>query len=289
MNRHHGVVVKSDGDLESMRRAGRVNALALAACVAALKPGVTTAEIDEIASDLLRRHGAKSAFMGYPGPYPYPAVINISVNDELVHGIPGERRIESGDIVSIDCGCVVEGFVADSALTVGVGPISAEAQRLIDVTRESLFAGIDEMRPGHRTGDVSAAIQAWVESHGLEVVREYTGHGVGRQMHEMPQVPNYGRAGTGLILRRGVTIALEPMVLAGQPETRVLGDQWTVASRDGHLTAHFEHSVAVTEGDPLILTALDPADLDAVDPILYNQYFADRYMHGVEQEQGDSR
>lgn len=289
MNRRQGVVVKSSRELETMRRAGRVNALALAACVTALKPGVTTAEIDEIASDVLRRHGAKSAFMGYPGPYPYPAVINISVNDELVHGIPGPRRLQSGDIVSIDCGSVVDGFVADSALTVGVGPISEPAQRLIDATRESLFAGIDQMRPGRRTGDVSAAIQACVESHGLEVVREYTGHGVGRNMHEMPQVPNYGRAGTGLILRRGVTVALEPMVLAGKPETRVLDDQWTVASRDGHLTAHFEHSVGVTDGDPLILTALDPSDLDAVDPILYNQYFADPYELGVEQEQGDTR
>jgi methionyl aminopeptidase len=288
LNRRQGVVVKSDRELETMRRAGRVNALALAACVAALKPGMTTAEIDEIASDVLRQHGAKSAFMGYPGPYPYPAVINISVNDELVHGIPGRRRLESGDIVSIDCGSVVDGFVADSALTVGVGPISDEAQRLIDTTRESLFAGIDEMRPGHRTGDVSAAIEARVESDGFEVVREYTGHGVGRHMHEMPQVPNYGKAGTGLILRRGITIALEPMVLTGRPETWVLEDQWTVASRDGGLTAHFEHSVAVTDGEPLILTALDPADLDAVDAILYNQYFADRYELGVEQKQGDS-
>ncbi len=226
----------------------------------------------------------KPAFLDYPGAYPYPAVTTISINDELVHGIPGGRRLEEGDIVSIDCGSIVDGFVGDSALTLGVGHISDEAQHLLDVTRESLFVGIAEMQPGNYTGDVSAAIQDYVESQGLEVVREYTGHGVGREMHELPQVPNYGVPGTGFGLRRGITIAIEPMVLAGRPETRVMQDQWTVASRDGGLTAHFEHSVAVTDDGPWILTALDEADLDAVDPILYNQYFADRPHHmGVEQ------
>jgi methionyl aminopeptidase len=267
-----------------MRQAGRINALALAACVAAVEPGVTTAELDAVAADVLRQHHAEPAFMDYPGAYPYPAVTTISINEELVHGIPGGRRLKDGDIVSIDCGSIVDGFVGDSALTVGVGQISEEAQHLLDVTRESLFVGIGEMQPGNHTGDVSAAIQDYIESHGLEVVREYTGHGVGRDMHELPQVPNYGNPGTGLALRPGITIAIEPMVLTGRPETRVMQDQWTVSSRDGHLTAHFEHSVAVTEDGPWILTALDEADLDAVDPILYNQYFADRPHHmGVEQ------
>lgn len=284
MNRRPGVVVKSQRELEIMRRAGRINALALAACVAAVEPGITTAELDAVAADVLRQHRAEPAFMDYPGAYPYPAVTTISINDELVHGIPGGRRLKEGDIVSIDCGSIVDGFVGDSALTVGVGEISEEAQQLLDVTRESLFVGIGEMQPGNHTGDVSAAIQAYIESHGLEVVREYTGHGVGRDMHELPQVPNYGNPGTGLALRSGMTIAIEPMVLTGRPETRVMQDQWTVSSRDGHLTAHFEHSVAVTDDGPWILTALDEADLDAVDPILYNQYFADRPHHmGVEQ------
>lgn len=272
---HRGVVIKSEGDLAAMRKAGRVNALALAAAVSAVRTGVTTAEVNAAAEDVLRKNGAGMAFLGYPGPYPYPAATCISVNDELVHGIPGPRRLQEGDIVSIDCGSVVDGFVGDSAITVGVGKVSEEAQRLLDVTCAALFAGIKYMRAGGRTGDVSAAIQAQVERHAFHVVREYTGHGVGRAMHEDPQVPNFGKAGTGMALRPGMTIALEPMVLAGGPETRVLRDQWTVASRDGRLTAHFEHSVAVTADGPLILTALDQ-DLDGGPAAAYNDYFVGR-------------
>ncbi|MGD2253067.1 MAG: type I methionyl aminopeptidase [Anaerolineales bacterium] len=269
-------MLKSKRELALMREAGRINAEALAAAVAVIRPGVRTAEIDAAAVEVLRKHGAGSAFKGYPGPYPYPAVTTICVNEELVHGIPGKRRLKEGDIVSIDCGSVVEGYVGDSAITVGVGEIAAETQRLIDVTRESLFVGIAQMREGNRVGDVSASIQAYVEKQGLNVVREYTGHGVGRNMHEDPQVPNYGKPGSGIPLRNGMTIALEPMVLAGGPETRVLKDKWTVVSRDGSLTAHFEHSVAVTEEGPWVLTALDEGSLDGFQLHKYNKYFAAR-------------
>jgi methionyl aminopeptidase len=175
----------------------------------------------------------------------------------MVHGIPHpKRKLKEGDIVSIDCGTIHAGFVADSAFTAGVGQISPEAKHLLEVTEGALYAGIDKMRKGRRTGDVSAAIQKYVESNGLHVTREYTGHGVGKDMHEAPQVPNVGIAGSGLLLKPGMTIALEPMVLIGTHETRILPDQWTVVSADGSLTAHFEHTVAVTEGEPLILTVL---------------------------------
>ena len=174
----------------------------------------------------------------------------------MVHGIPGKRKLQSGDIVSVDCGTIFEGFVGDAAFTAGVGEISPEAQRLIEVTKKSLYIGIDRLLAGNRVGDVGAAIQEYVESQGLHLTREYTGHGVGREMWEGPQVPNYGVAGRGLVLRAGMTIALEPMVLIGTTRTRVLPDQWTVASADGSLTAHFEHSVAVTDNGPLILTKI---------------------------------
>jgi methionyl aminopeptidase len=181
----------------------------------------------------------------------------VSINQELVHGIPTKtRKLKAGDIVSIDCGTIYQGWVADSAFTAGVGDVSPRAQELLDVTQGALYAGIEKMRVGNRTGDVSAAIQNHVESRGYHLTREYTGHGVGKQMHEGPQVPNYGKPGTGMPLKAGMTVALEPMVLVGTAETRVLPDQWTVVSADGSLTAHFEHTVAVTEGEPLILTVL---------------------------------
>ena len=281
MTWRRGVVIKSERELELMREAGRINARALVAAVSVVRPGVTTAEIDAAATEVLGKYGAQSAFLGYPGPYPFPAATTVSVNDELVHGIPSGRRLKEGDIVSVDCGSVVEGFVADSALTVGVGEISLEAQRLIDVTQQALFACIAKMLVGNRTGDLSAAIQGYVEQHGYNVVREYTSHGVGRNMHEDPQVPNYGQAGKGMPLRVGMTIALEPMVLSGGPETRILEDQWTVASRDGQLTAHFEHSVAVTPKGPWVLTTLDDG-LDEGILFRYNQYFAGQVYPVIE-------
>jgi methionyl aminopeptidase len=247
--------IKSQQELDIMRQAGRINAEALAATRTLIRPGVSTADLNAAAEEVLRKHGAYSPFKNYPGPYPYPSSTTISVNEELVHGIPDKKRkLQEGDIVSIDCGTVFEGFVADSAYTAGVGEISPQAQRLLEVTQQALNEGIAQMRAGNHVGDVSAAIQAYVESQKMFVTREYTGHGVGRQMHEGPQVPNYGIPGRGVLLRPGMTIALEPMVLIGTAVTRVMPDQWTVSSWDGSLTAHFEHTVAVTETDPMILT-----------------------------------
>jgi len=237
-----------------MREAGRVNALALAAVREQIHPGITTGELDAVAEEVIRKHGGVPVFKGYPGPYPYPATLTISINEELVHGIPGKRKLKEGDIVSIDCGTKLDGFVGDSAFTTGVGEISPQAQDLLKITEQSLYEGIGKIRAGNHVGDVSAAVQKFVEGHKYYVTREYTGHGVGREMHEGPQVPNYGTPGRGLLLRPGMTIALEPMVLVGTARTRVLRDQWTVVSADGSLTAHFEHSVAVTEGEPLVLT-----------------------------------
>jgi len=249
-----GIYIKSDQEVAIMREAGRINALALAAVGQAIQPGVTTGELDAIAAEVIRKHSARPAFLGVPGAYPYPATTTISINDEMVHGIPGKRMLQEGDIVSVDCGTVYEGFVGDSAFTTGVGEVSTLAQRLMEVTEKALRIGIDKLRPGNRVGDVGAAIQQYVEGQGLYLTREYTGHGVGRAMWEGPQVPNYGIAGRGTVFRPGMVIALEPMVLVGTPRTRVLPDQWTVASADGSLTAHFEHSVAITRNGPLILT-----------------------------------
>ena len=238
-----------------MREAGRINALALQATRALIRPGIMTSELDAAAAEVIRSHGAKPAFLGVPGAYPYPATITASINDELVHGIPGKRRLQEGDIVSIDCGTIFDGFVGDSAYTVGVGEISPEAQHLIDVTEKALQIAITKMRDGNRVGDIGSAIQQYVENEqGYYLTREYTGHGVGREMWEGPQVPNYGVAGRGLKLRPGLTIAIEPMVLVGTIATQVRPDQWTVASADGSLTAHCEHTILVTEGEPVILT-----------------------------------
>jgi len=248
------ITIKTPQELEIMCAAGRINAQALAAARAIAHPGVTTADLNAAAEEVLNKHGVTSPFKNYPGPYPYPASTCISINEEMVHGIPGKRKLREGDIVSIDCGNVYEGFVADSAITFGVGRISETARRLIEATEAALYAGIEQARPGNRLGDISAAIQKVAESNGFFVTREYTGHGVGRRMHEGPQIPNYGLPGRGMVLQVGMTLALEPMLLVGTPYTRVMPDQWTVSSRDGSLTAHHEHSVAITADGPLILT-----------------------------------
>jgi methionyl aminopeptidase len=250
------ITIKTPEEIAIMRQAGQINAEALMAAYHLIRPGVTTADLDAAVEEVQKKYGVYSPFKNYPGPYPYPASTCISVNDELVHGIPGKRKLKEGDIVSFDCGTVYQGFVADSAFTAGVGEISPLARKLLEITEQALYLGIARMVAGNRVGDVSAAVQRLVESNSFHVTRVYTGHGIGRQMHEGPQVPNYGSPGRGMLLRSGMTIALEPMVLVGTPETRVLPDEWTVAAADRSLTAHFEHTVAITDNGPLILTQL---------------------------------
>lgn len=236
-----------------MRKAGRVVAQALDAMAAAVRPGVTLLELDAIAVDVIRRAGATSSFLGYQGTY--PNVICASPNEVVVHGIPSKRRLQAGDIIGLDFGVSLEGFHADAARTVGVGPISAESSRLIQVTERSLALAIDEAQAGRRIGDIGAVVQAFVEREGFSIVRDMVGHGIGRRMHEDPQVPNYGLAGSGPRLKAGMTLAIEPMVNAGRPEIEILRDGWTVVSRDGSRSAHFEHTVAVTDGAAEVLTA----------------------------------
>jgi methionyl aminopeptidase len=248
--------IKTPYEITIMREAGRINAESLAAAAALVRPGVTTGALNEAFEAVHKKYDVYSPFKDYPGPYPYPASICTSVNEELVHGIPSDRELVAGDIVSIDCGTVYQGFVGDMSVTVPVGEVSPETQRLIDVTRQALDIAISKMVPGNTTGDVGHAVQTFVEEKGFFITRTYTGHGVGRKMHEGPQVPNYGKPGRGMKLREGMTIALEPMVLVGTGSTTVKDDEWTVASADGSLTAHFEHTVAVTANGPEILTEL---------------------------------
>lgn len=242
---------KSTRELRYMRDAGRVVAQVFQELEKVIRPGVTTGELNALAEDFITRQGARPAFKGL---YGFPAAICTSVNEQVVHGIPGLRRLEAGDIISIDIGAEINGYFGDAAVTFPVGEISPEAQRLVDVTREALYTGIRAARCGNRLSDISHAIQSYVESHGFSVVRDYVGHGIGRKMHEDPQVPNFGRPGRGPRLEPGITLAIEPMVNAGTHEVRTMDDNWTVVTRDGSLSAHFEHTVAITNGAAEILT-----------------------------------
>ena len=243
---------KTPEQIALMRRAGKVVAEMHEECIRAAKPGATTADVDAVARDVIERRGARSNFLGYHG---FPAVVCTSPNRVIVHGIPSEAVVlEEGDILSIDCGAIIEGWHADAAVTVPIGEIDAESKRLIEVTRASLEAAIDEVVIGRRLGDVGAAVEAVAVQAGFTVVREYVGHGIGTAMHEEPQVPNYGPPGRGLKLKEGLVLAIEPMVNAGGPETEVLDDGWTVVTRDGRRSAHFEHTIALTEHGPDVLT-----------------------------------
>ena len=249
------IPIKTNEQLERMRVACRITALARKAAYDAVAPGVTTDDIDRIVRKTIEEAGAKPSFLGYGG---FPASACVSINDEVIHGIPSKKRVvRSGDIVKIDVGAYIGGFHGDCACTVPCGEVSEEAKRLIEVTRQSFYEGIKFAREGCRVSDISAAVQAYAQANGFSVVRSFVGHGVGRQLHESPEVPNFGRPGHGVRLQRGMTLAVEPMVNAGVYDVRVLSDGWTVKTKDGKLSAHYEYTIAITDGEPEILTAID--------------------------------
>lgn len=250
--KHDSVPLRSEREVAAIGEACRVVHAILGEIRAMVAPGITTAEIDALAEARLADMGATPAFKGYHG---FPACICISINEEIVHGIPGPRRLRDGDLVSLDFGAVKDGWYGDAAVSVPVGRITGAARRLLAVTAESLERGLAAARPGARLGDIGAAVQGCVEAQGFSVVRDFVGHGIGRALHEPPAVPNYGVAGTGILLRPGMVLAIEPMVTAGRPEVELLGDGWTAVTADRSLSAHFEHTVAVTEAGPLILGA----------------------------------
>ena len=248
-----GITIKSPQEIARMRAAGKILAEVLAVLREKVQPGVTTGDLDAIAAKEIEKRKAKPSFLGYRG---YPAHICVSVNDEVVHGIPGKRVLKEGDVVGIDAGVIYQGFQADAAVTVGLGSISSEAEHLIATTQKAIMAGIAAARGGARLSDISYAVQQTAESAGFSVVREYVGHGIGRAMHEEPQVPNFGPPGRGVLLRPGMALAIEPMVNVGDWRTNVGPDNWTVYTSDGSLSAHFEHSIAITDGEAEILTRL---------------------------------
>ncbi|MFC1964557.1 type I methionyl aminopeptidase [Chloroflexota bacterium] len=245
------IIIKSAEELAAMRQAGRIVATILERLARQVRMGMRTEELDIIAAKELERLGAKPSFKGYRG---FPANLCVSVNDEIVHGIPGKQVLRAGDIVSLDFGAIFMGFQGDAAVTVGVGEVDPQAKQLMEATDGSLKAGIAAARPGATLGDISAAIQNHAESRGYSVVREYTGHGIGREMHEEPQIPNFGSPGTGPVLKKGMTLALEPMLNAGDWRTQVGNDHWTVLTADGSLSAHFEHTIAITDDEAEVLT-----------------------------------
>jgi methionyl aminopeptidase len=248
------IKIKSEREIALMRQAGKIVAQVLIILSESVKPGLKTKELDVIAEKEIRRLGALPSFKGYRG---YPASVCVSINDEIVHGIPGDRVIKEGDIVSLDLGAIYQGYQGDAARTVGVGTISMQARALIDATAGALQSGIKMARDNNRLGDISAAVQKYAESKGFSIVREYTGHGIGRQMHEDPLIPNFGNAGSGPILKKGMVFAIEPMLNAGDWRTKVdANNKWTVSTIDGSLSAHFENTVVITEDEPEILTVI---------------------------------
>jgi methionyl aminopeptidase len=251
MARGGTMTLKSPQEIAKMRAAGRIVAQALEAMRAAVRPGITTAQLDAIGEATIRKAGATPSFKGL---YQFPASVCVAVNDEVVHGIPGKRALKGGDIIKLDTGALLDGWHGDATITVPVDAIDEESQRLVDATYGALFAGIAQCRPGKRIGDIGHAIQEYAESRGYGVVRQYVGHAIGRKIHEDPQVPNFGDPGTGTLLRKGMVLTIEPMLTVGTYETHTLPDKWTVVTNDGKRAAQFEHTVAITDGDPEILT-----------------------------------
>ena len=249
-----GITIKSRREMEAMERAGAIVGSTLALLRKSVEPGMTTADLGRIAEKNIRGMGAVPTFLGYQG---FPGVICASVNEEIVHGIPSKRVLKEGDIIKMDCGATIDGFIGDAAISVAVGDISEEAQQLMDDTRASLYAGIAAAQPGNRIGDIGAAVSGYAIPLGYGVVRQFVGHGVGRYLHEDPQVPNYGEAGKGVLLRPGMCICIEPMLNMGTEDTTILDDDWTVVTADGALSAHFEHTLAITADGPKILTVND--------------------------------
>lgn len=248
------VILKSSWEIDLIRKSGRIVAEALARLTKLVEPGITTLDLDRLAEEYILKRGAKPAFKGYRG---YPSSLCASVNEQVVHALPSERTLKEGDIVSLDLGSIVDGYYGDAAVTVPVGQVSDEANRLIDVTQESLRRAIDAVHPGGRLSDISHAVQAAVEAEGFSVVRLFVGHGIGRSLHEEPQIPNFGPPGHGPVLKTGMVLAIEPMVNAGSPDVMILEDRWTAVTCDGSLSAHFEHTVALTENGTEVLTSLD--------------------------------
>lgn len=263
------IFLKTEDEIELMRAANLLVADTLAEIAKVIRPGVTTKQLDHLVEEYIRDHGAVPTFKGFPNPYggPFPASICASVNDEVVHGIPNDRPLKDGDIVSVDCGTLLEGYNGDSCYTFCVGEVSAEVKRLLKVTKESLYAGIKAALSGKRIGDIGYTIQRHCESNGYGVVKEFVGHGIGKAMHEEPAVPNYGRKGSGVLIKDGLCIAIEPMITLGSPDIMMMPDRWTIKTRDGKWAAHFEHTIAVHQGRADILSSFD--EIEKVEGKLY--------------------
>ncbi len=263
------IFLKTEDEIELMRAANLLVADTLAEIAKVIRPGVTTKQLDHLAEEYIRDHGAVPTFKGFPNPYggPFPSSICASVNDEVVHGIPNDRPLKDGDIVSVDCGTLLEGYNGDSCYTFCVGEVSAEVKRLLKVTKESLYAGIKAALSGKRIGDIGYTIQRHCESNGYGVVKEFVGHGIGKAMHEEPAVPNYGRKGSGVLIKDGLCIAIEPMITLGSPDIMMMPDRWTIKTRDGKWAAHFEHTIAVHQGRADILSSFD--EIEKVEGKLY--------------------
>lgn len=263
------IFLKTEDEIDLLRSANQLVSKTHAELAKVIKPGVTTAQLDKIAEEFIRDHGAIPTFKGFPNPYggPFPASICASVNDEVVHGIPNDVPLKDGDIVSIDCGTLLNGFCGDSCYTFCVGEVADEIKQLLKVTKESLYKGIEVALAGKRIGDISHAVQAYCEKHGYGVVREFVGHGIGKEMHEDPQVPNYGRPGNGPLLKNGLCLAIEPMITLGSPKIGMMPDRWTIKTLDGKCAAHFEHTIAIHHGKAEILSSFE--EIEKIEGKLY--------------------